>query len=137
MTTELVAEGSGQTRRCSECRCNLARDNRDTMCWSCRRRRAVSAQDACAADLRRRAAFEVGRVSGLAIEMGCGYAEAIEYAVAEGMLPSRWKEHVDALVHLADMPGWSHVEAAEALGVSRWTVANWRRQMGLVPKVTS
>ncbi|MGH9205546.1 MAG: hypothetical protein ACRD1G_03150 [Acidimicrobiales bacterium] len=133
MADQATTEHSGLPRRCSECHCNLARDNRDTMCWPCRRRQAISAQEASAVDLRRQEAFEQGRVPALAHELDSDNAEAIRYAVEEGILPRRWRSHLEDLIRLAEMPGASHVDAAEAIGVSRWTIANWRRQMGLEP----
>ncbi|HLG91801.1 MAG TPA: hypothetical protein VKY15_02335 [Acidimicrobiales bacterium] len=122
---------NGAERRCSECNCVLARDNRDTMCWPCRRQRALAAQEASALMLRRREAFEHGRIPALAEMMGVDTAEAIRYAVESGILPRRWRSQIDCLIRLSEMPEASHVHAAQALGVSRWTVADWRRQLGL------
>lgn len=118
-------------RTCSECRCRLARDNRDTICWPCRRSRAIAAQERSAIELRRREAFENDRIPGLARQMRTSTEGAIRYAIEDGLLSRRWRPHLGNLVRLAAMEDTTHVEAAKALGVSRWTVADWRRHLGL------
>ncbi len=70
-------------------------------------------------------------IPGLAAEMGVSRAEAIRYAIDEEILSRRWRPHVDSLIRLSEMSDCTHVEAAQALGVSRWTVADWRRRLGL------
>lgn len=75
--------------------------------------------------------FERGGIPALAAELETSEAEAIRFAVKEGILPKRWRTHVEGLVQLTYLRGVTHVEAARAIGVSRWTVADWRRQLRL------
>jgi hypothetical protein len=131
MTDALLSHPDASERTCADCHCRLARDNKDTVCWPCRRRRAIAAQEEGARSVRRQEIFEVAGIPGLAAEMGVTRAEAIRYAIEEEILSRRWRPHLDSLIKLSEMSGCTHVEAAQALGVSRWTVADWRRRLGL------
>ncbi|MBK5330996.1 MAG: hypothetical protein JJD93_03445 [Ilumatobacteraceae bacterium] len=119
---------------CSSCGGRLARDNTGTVCSPCRRTRiehdahlgAFSAQNVP----RIKAAFESLGVFGVAQHLDCSPEDALDVLVNAQLLPfvsARRRLLLRQLVGLNDM---SHVAAAKALNVSRWTVATYRRQLG-------
>jgi len=82
----------------------------------------------------RQAKFRQGGIHALAEELDTTPQEAIAVAIHEGMLPRRWRTSQEKLCALLDLEGLKHVEAAQRLGVSRWTIATWRDQLGLQAK---
>jgi hypothetical protein len=73
-------------------------------------------------------------VRGLAEQRNVGLDDAVTIALREGMLPKRWRSAEARLRQLALLDGLTHVEAAEIIGVSRWTIATWRDGLGLQAK---
>lgn len=82
----------------------------------------------------RQAKFRQGGIFALAEELNSTPEDAIDVAIREGMLPRRWKSSRGKLCELLALDGLKHVDAATKLGVSRWTVATWRDQLGIQAK---
>jgi hypothetical protein len=81
--------------------------------------------------LRIRAAFDSAGVFGVAAHLDCSPEDALDVLVSSQLLPfvsSRRRLLLRQLVGLSDR---SHVAAGEALRISRWTVATYRRQLGI------
>lgn len=119
---------------CSSCGGRLARDNTGTICSPCRRTHiehaahlgAVSARDAP----RIRATFDSFGIYGVAQHLDCSPQDALDVLVNAQLLPfvsARRRLLLRQLIGLNDM---THVAAGEALNLSRWTIATYRRQLG-------
>jgi hypothetical protein len=120
---------------CSSCGGRLARDNTAKVCSPCRRTHielsahhgALIARDSS----RIRAAFDSGGLYEVAEQLGCSLEDALDVLVSSQLLPfvsSRRRMLLRQLVGLSDH---SHIAAGEALNISRWTVATYRRQLGI------
>jgi hypothetical protein len=120
---------------CSTCGARLARDNDDAVCSPCRRssieaaarRAGLIVRDAPGARL----AFDRGGLLGVAAHLECTSEEALDVLFSLGLLPLTSHRRRPLLHRLIGMESLSHVAAAEALEISRWTVASYRRQLGL------
>lgn len=115
----------------------MARDNNDVLCSPCRLYVVFDQHQPNQVDPalgERHAKFRQGGIHALAEELSTTPQEAIAVAIHEGMLPRRWRSSQEKLCALLDLEGLKHVEAAEQLGVSRWTIATWRDQLGLQAK---
>lgn len=125
-------------RSCPRCGCRLARDNTDTHCSPCRFALTLEAHRALVVDdepkPEHRNAFKEGGVHALAEVASCSVEEAISLAIREGLVPRRWRSSEEKLLQLVKFEGIRHVEVAARLGVSRWTVATWRDELGLQRK---
>lgn len=124
-------------RICERCSCRLARDNDDIVCSPCRRHLVIETHFALAAvgpSLEDQQRFAERGIRGLAEDRNVGLDEAVSIALRDGMLPKRWRSAEPKLRQLALLDGLTHVEAAEAVGVSRWTIATWRDGLGLQAK---
>jgi hypothetical protein len=120
---------------CASCGARLARDNDDDVCSPCRRsaieaaahrarlivRDAPGAQDA----------FRSNGLLGVARHLDCTADEALDVLFSLGLLPLTSHRRRPLLRRLIGMSALSHVAAADALAISRWTVASYRRQLGL------
>lgn len=120
---------------CSSCGGRLARDNTAKVCSPCRRTHIeLSAHhgSAIARDgARIKAAFDAGGLYGVAEQLDCSPEDALDVLVNSQLLPfvsPRRRLLLRQLVCLGDR---SHVAAGEALHISRWTVATYRRQLGI------
>jgi len=124
-----------QRVRCVSCAALLARDNNATVCSPCRRgqieamarRAALVTLDPDGA----RRAFDARGLHGVAAQLRCTAHEAIDVVVMLGLLPSAYRRRTEVLGRLVTLDRASHVAAAEALGLSRWTVATYRRDLGI------
>ena len=119
---------------CSSCGGRLARDNTGTICSPCRRTHIEHAAHLGAVapgDVSRiKAAFDSLGIYGVAKQLGCDPEDAFDVLVNAQLLPFvsvRRRLLLRRLIGLNDM---SHVAAGEALNVSRWTIATYRRQLG-------
>ena len=124
-------------RTCERCSCRLARDNDDIVCSPCRRHLVIEQHFAIAAvgpSLDDQQRFAEHGVRGLAEDRNVSLEEAVTLALNEGLLPKRWRAAEPRLRHLVTLEGMTHVEAAEVVGVSRWTIATWRDGLGLQAK---
>ena len=120
---------------CSLCGGRLARDNTGTICSPCRRTRIENASHVGAVSARNvpriKATFESVGIFGVAQHLNCSPEDALDVLVNAQLLPfvsARRRLLFRQLIGLNDM---SHVAAAKALNVSRWTVATYRRQLGI------
>ena len=68
---------------------------------------------------------------GVAAQLQCTADEAIDVVVMLGLLPPAYRRRIEVLRRLVALDRVSHVAAAEALGLSRWTVATYRHDLGL------
>ena len=124
-----------QRTRCESCTALLARDNRGTQCSPCRRgqieamarRAALVTRDPGGA----RQAFAVRGLHGVAAQLRCTADEAIDVVAMLGLLPPAYRRRIELLRRLVALDRVSHVAAAQALGLSRWTVATYRRDLGI------
>jgi hypothetical protein len=120
---------------CTSCGKRLARDHADTICSPCRRtgiensarRGALMVRDSSGI----KDAFDSFGLYGVADHLGCTPEEALDVLVDSRLLPfvsARRHAVLHQLVALGDI---SHVAAAEALNISRWTVATYRHELRL------
>jgi hypothetical protein len=121
---------------CSSCGGRLARDNTGTVCSPCKRTHIeTSAQRAALVTKdgpRIKAMFESSGLQGVARHLDCTPDEALDVLLNAQLLPFVSAERRAVLHRLVGMPAASHVAAGESLGISRWTVATYRRQLGIV-----
>ena len=120
---------------CSSCGARLARDHHDTICSPCRRRAIESDARRGAAIARDRAGittrFTRDGLHGLAAHLECTIPEALEVVFAARLVPAMSARRQAVLRGLVALEETSHVMAADVLGISRWTVATYRAQLGL------
>jgi hypothetical protein len=123
----------GSARACDRCSCRLAADNVGRLCSPCARaQRAGLANGALRLDPAAvAAAFERGGVPAVVDALGCRAEEAIAAAIGAGVLPALYLRRIDVLAELVHHRELSHVAAAERTGLSRWTVATYRRDLGM------
>ncbi len=134
MPTTMVA-----VRRCS-CGARLARDQSDTVCSPCRRGDIESSAHRGAAIARDRegieATFNREGLNGVAVVLDCTLGEALDVLFVAQLLPAMSVRRQALLRQLVALGDVSHVVAADLLGISRWTVATYRGQLGL-EKITA
>ena len=120
---------------CQSCGTQLARDNRGTICSPCRRteieRLAHSGFVAAKERSRIKATFDNAGLYGVADQLGCDPGDALELLLNAQVLPFVSARRRAVLHQLVALRHLSHVDAAEALNVSRWTVATYRSQLGI------
>jgi hypothetical protein len=127
--------GTAIVVHCSSCGGRLARDNTATVCSPCRRtlielsahHGSLIARDSS----RIRAAFDSGGLYGVAEQLGCTPEDALDVLVNSQLLPFISPRRRLLLRELVGLNDRSHVAAGEALRISRWTVATYRRQLGV------
>lgn len=126
--------------RCCSCGARLARDHRDTVCSPCRRGDIESSARRGAAIARDRerikANFSREGLNGVATQLDCTNAEALDVVLVAQLLPAMSVRRQALLRQLVALGDVSHVAAADLLGISRWTVATYRGQLGL-DKITA
>lgn len=120
---------------CASCGARLAHDHVDTICSPCRRtmiEAAANRQTRLSRDLGGiKAAFESGGLYEVAEHLGVSPSEALDVIIEMRLLPFV-SERRRALLHqLVSLRNSSHVAVAEALHISRWTVATYRHQLGI------
>lgn len=126
---------------CSSCGGRLARDNTGTVCSPCRRTQieltarkgSLLARD----NSRIKLVFESAGLHGVAQHLGCTPEDAVDVLLSSQLLPfvsSRRRLVLRRLVALGDR---SHIAAGEALNISRWTIATYRRQLGIERSTSS
>jgi hypothetical protein len=120
---------------CESCGKRLARDHSDTICSPCRRTNIETSAHRGAQIVRDGAgiktAFEEFGLYGVAERLGCTPAEALDVLLHSQLVPAVSPRRHALLVQLLALGNCSHVAAAEALHISRWTVATYRRQLGI------
>ena len=120
---------------CSSCGGRLARDNTGTVCSPCRRTHIeTSAQRSALVGndrLRIKAVFESSGLLGVARQLGCTAEDALDVVLNSQLLPFVSARRRLVLRKLVGLTNATHIAAGRALGVSRWTVATYRRQLGI------
>ena len=123
------------TARCTSCSGRLARDQVGSICSPCRRsliessaRREVSiARDRA----RIESAFDSFGVYGVSDELGIAPRQALHVLFSSMLLPPASSRRRVLFGQLVDLRDVSHVDAAQALNISRWTVATYRQLLGI------
>lgn len=120
---------------CNTCGARLARDHVDTICSPCRRTGILNLARRGALLVREsariKAVFESLGLYGVADQFELTPAEALDVLFGARLLPSVSARRKVLLRHLVDLRDSSHVDAAEALSISRWTVATYRQMLGI------
>jgi hypothetical protein len=123
------------TRACPSCRARLALDNPGPLCSPCWQRqlrgRASTALRAGRDELAVRRAFNEGGVPRIAEALDVSLADALDVALLHKLVPAIYRRRTAVLVELLELGPVPHVVAAEQLGVSRWTIATYRRDLGI------
>ena len=70
----------------------------------------------------------------LAEVLGCSAAEALDVALLRRLVPPAYRRRARLLARLVELGPVPHVVAADKLGLSRWTVATYRRQLGVAER---
>jgi hypothetical protein len=78
-----------------------------------------------------KASFESLGIYGVARHLGCRPEDALDVLVNAQVLPFVSARRRLLLRQLISLDNMSHVAAAKALNISRWTVATYRRQLGI------
>lgn len=121
-------------RPCPGCGSYLARDNAGPRCSPCARaERARTASRALAIEAPpelARAAFAGGGVPAMAEALGRPLGEALDLALLLGLVPPTYRRRYRVLLRLLELGPAPQATAAEELGLSRWTVATYRRALG-------
>jgi hypothetical protein len=120
---------------CTSCGRRLARDHADTICSPCRRttiensaqRQMLSERDLAGI----KAAFDSAGLYGLAKHLDMSPSDALDALIDSRLLPQLSERRRTLLHRLVNLRDSSHVAAAEALHISRWTAAAYRRQLGI------
>jgi len=126
---------------CSSCGGRLARDNTGTVCSPCRRTHiemtahhgSLLARDSGQI----KSVFEAAGVYGVAVHLDCTPEDAIDVLLSSQLLPFVSPRRRLVLRRLVGLGDSSHIAAGEALNVSRWTIATYRRQLGIDRSPTS
>jgi hypothetical protein len=116
----------------------LASDNPGPLCSPCWQRELRARANTA---LRRgsdaqavRRAFLAGGVPAIADALRCSSAEALEVALLHKLVPAVYRRRTALLVQLLELGPVAHVVAGEQLNLSRWTVATYRRDLGIVDR---
>lgn len=120
---------------CASCGGRLARDNTAKVCSPCRRthielsahRGSLIARDSS----RIREAFDSAGLYGVAEHLECTPEDALDVLMNSQLLPFISPRRRLLLRQLVGLSDRSHVAAGEALHISRWTIATYRRQLGV------
>jgi hypothetical protein len=75
--------------------------------------------------------FDRDGLNAVAAQLDCTLAEALDVVFDARLLPAMSERRRAMLRELVGLGDLSHVGAADRLGISRWTVATYRGQLGL------
>jgi len=119
---------------CARCSCRLARDNTERFCSPCAgrlgRERWMTPGGSTQLSITTEDLGALGIV-GL-MDRHCTTAEVLIPAMlSTGVLPRQIRRYEALVIRLVEMEGLSHSAAARKLRVTRWTVAAWRKRLGL------
>jgi FixJ family two-component response regulator len=78
-----------------------------------------------------KAAFDSAGLYSVANHLDMNPSDALDVLINSGLLPQFSGRHRAVLHRLVNLRDSSHVAVAEALHISRWTVAAYRRQLGI------
>ena len=120
---------------CVSCGARLARDHGGTICSPCRRTQIESAAHCGSVAATQRSQlkslFDSSGLYGVADRLRCDPGDALEVVLNARLLPFVSAQRRALLHELVALRDLSHIDAAEALSISRWTVATYRRQLGI------
>lgn len=123
--------------RCRTCEAFLASDNAGPLCSPCHRS-AVLARFAPEGGalpavnvVEARAVFGHGGLPALAHHLECSLHQALDLCLVHNLVRPILDRRAATLHHLLALTHLSHVAAATQLGISRFTVATYRRELGL------
>lgn len=121
--------------RCASCGSRLARDHTDTICSPCRRssiEHSAHRESRIARDhLGIKAAFDSSGLYGVADHLDSTPEDALDVLIRSRIFPFLSERRHRLLRDLVSLRDSSHVAVAEALNISRWTVATYRHQLGI------
>jgi hypothetical protein len=130
-----VIATTGTVTLCVSCGARLARDHGGTICSPCLRsqieRAAHRGSVAAREQARIKAVFNSSGLYGVADHLGCDPQDALEVLLNARLLPFVNATRRELLRQLVELRDLSHVDAAAALNISRWTVATYRGQLGI------
>jgi hypothetical protein len=126
---------------CSSCGGRLARDNTGTVCSPCKRTHiemtahqgSLLARDSTQI----RTIFESAGLYGVALHLDCTPEDAVDVLLSSQLVPFVSPRRRLVLRRLVGLGDRSHIAAGEALNISRWTIATYRRQLGIDRSSTS
>ncbi|MEP7202765.1 MAG: hypothetical protein ABI894_09155 [Ilumatobacteraceae bacterium] len=75
--------------------------------------------------------FESSGVHGVARHFDCTLEDALDIVIDAQLMPMGMVRRRVVLRRLVGLTGSSHSAAGEVLGISRWTVATYRRHLGI------
>ena len=122
-----------EPRRCRECGCVLSAYNDNDICSPCRSSEIVAMY---------RGPLSIRTPEQLAEKgfdtyreaLGVSTPEALDLAFTNGLLPRSMRGSAPMMARLVDeCEGLNHLEAATHLDMSRFTVAAWRKRLGMSP----
>ena len=120
---------------CTSCGGRLARDNNDSICSPCRRtliERSALQQCLIARDRAGiKTAFDAAGEYGVAEYLETTPTQALDAVISSRLFPFVSERRLTMLGQLVNMRNSSHVAVADALHISRWTVAAYRNQLGI------
>ena len=120
---------------CVSCGARLARDHAGTICSPCRRTQIEHAAHCGSVAARERAQlkalFDSSGLYGVADRLNCDPGNALEVLLNARLLPFVSAPRRALLHELVALRDLSHVDAAVALDISRWTVATYRGLLGI------
>ncbi len=120
---------------CSSCGGRLARDNTAKVCSPCLRTHiemtahqgAMLARDSSQI----KSIFESAGLYGVAEHLDCTPEDAVDVLLSSQLVPFVSPRRRLVLRRLVGLGDRSHIAAGEALNISRWTIATYRRQLGI------
>lgn len=119
---------------CARCSCRLARDNTERFCSPCAgrlgRERWLTPGLAPSLSITPEDLAVLG-ITGLMARHSATAEELIPAMLTSGVLPRQIRRYEALVIRLVAMEGFSHSAAARKLRVTRWTVAAWRKRLGL------
>lgn len=119
---------------CARCSCRLAWDNAERFCSPCAgrlgRERWLAPGLAAPMSITREDLSVLG-ITGLMTRHRATAEQLIPVMLSTGVLPQQLRRYEALVVRLVAMEGLSQSEAARKLRVTRWTVAAWRKRLGL------
>jgi hypothetical protein len=75
--------------------------------------------------------LETHGIKGLMIRHQTSADVLVPALMQSGVLPRQIRRYEPLVIRLVDLNGFSHSAAARNLRVTRWTVAAWRKRLGL------
>jgi predicted alpha/beta-fold hydrolase len=119
---------------CARCSCRLARDNSEKFCSPCAgrigRERWLT-PGGSVLPLLTASDLEVHGIKGLMERHGTTAEVLVPALMQSGVLPRQIRRYEPLVIRLVGLHGLSHSAAARNLRVTRWTVAAWRKRLGL------